>query len=144
MRVAVTLLACLGGAALSPGFADPPSDAAAPTPTTESAAPAAAPVGTPAPAATPATPAATQARAAAPTPQAAPRVDQDEKLLLAAGFKPEVRNGTTVWCRRVEEIGSRVSAKKLCGTAEELAVSVRETRQRLEISQRQQLNPVNH
>lgn len=156
MRVAVALLACLGSTALSPGFADPPDSPVSPEAATATTTPTTEAPSAPAPAATTdsatasptsaaATQAATPARAAAPAqPTAPPKVDTDEKLLLASGFKPEVQNGTTVWCRRVEQIGSRVSAKKLCGTPQELALSVRELKQQLEISQRQQLNPTFH
>lgn len=44
----------------------------------------------------------------------------EEKRLMAAGYKPEMRNGTKYWCRTETEIGSRLGGHKVCGTARDI------------------------
>jgi hypothetical protein len=138
MRFAVRVLACLGAGAISLAVADPPITA----PDTP-----AAPAAATAPAATAPTPG-TQASAvpsAAPTPAAAapvkPAVDPEEKRLIAMGYKPEMRHGEKVFCRREEELGSRLARKLECGTVKELAAAWTQSREAWEKAQRIQINP---
>jgi hypothetical protein len=64
-----------------------------------------------------------------------------EKHLLSEGYTPEMHNGTKVWCRRDQELGSRLGGHKTCGTSEELNFIEQETRERLETSQRDAVYP---
>jgi hypothetical protein len=41
------------------------------------------------------------------------------KALRLAGYKPEVRNGQTLYCRREAQLGTRFESK-VCGTAAEI------------------------
>jgi hypothetical protein len=133
MRFAVRVLACLGAGAISLAVADPP--AAAPDTT-------AAPAAATAPAASAVTPAAQASHAPSATPSsAAPAVDPEEKRLIAMGYKPVMRNGEKVFCHLVEETGSRLGAKKECGTAKELEAARTMTREQVEQQQRLQANP---
>jgi hypothetical protein len=116
MRFAVGVLLCLNAGAVSLALADPSPSAPAP----ETAAPAAA-----APAAAPAAGPATSARAATPPAAARPEapakpaVDPEENRLISQGYKPEMRNGQKVFCRREASLGSRFETK-MCATAEQL------------------------
>jgi hypothetical protein len=101
------------------------------------------------PAASPTVPASPVAAAPTTTAAAAarapgPAIDPEEKRLLAAGYKVELRHGEKVYCRREEILGTRLGAVKNCGTAAELRVTVQETRDRIEQVQRQQVNPTIH
>ncbi|MGA7824590.1 MAG: hypothetical protein WCA14_10360, partial [Steroidobacteraceae bacterium] len=99
---------------------------------------------TPAPAAAsttsqPATPAAPTAASssAASTAKAATANEQqeaaDEKQLLAQGYTPEMHNGTKTWCKREDQIGSRLGSRvKTCGTAAELALRQREAQEQFQ------------
>jgi hypothetical protein len=49
---------------------------------------------------------------------------ETEKNLRSAGYKPEMRNGAKLWCRKEPVLGSRLAEQKNCGTAEELRQSV--------------------
>jgi hypothetical protein len=124
MRFTVPVLACVTAGAISLALADPS------TPAQQQ--PAAAPSSS-APAAAPAT--------AAATPPAKPAVDPDEKRLIAMGYRPEMRNGERVFCRREEVLGSRLSVKKLCGTPKDLQAAQTAYREELEGQQHVQINP---
>lgn len=109
MRLVVLTIACAGLGALATGC-QTPSQPLQPNPGTSgqsaSAAPAAASAGA--------------ASAAAVSPA--------EKALLASGYKPQMRNGELVYCRRDTAIGSRLVAQMTCGTVRELEAAGLETR----------------
>ena len=135
-RSSVALLGLLGICGVSVALADPP---ASPSTTAPAATPASAATSTPvagtdaaASAAKPATNAAADAAAAAAA---------EEKNLMAAGYKPEMRNGTKVWCRHEGELGSRLGGQKVCGTPQELRLTVRENQDLVQKIQKTQLNP---
>ncbi len=137
MRFLGAILATLAATSLTPCLADPPASTVA---AASQPAPAATPA--PAPASTtsqPATPAAQKAASssAASTAKAATVNEQqeaaDEKQLLVQGFTPEMHNGTKVWCKREEQIGSRLGNRvKTCGTAEELALRQRQAQEQFQ------------
>ena len=118
-RPVAAVLALLSTCGASVAHADPPAaqDAAPPA-----AAPAISATSAPAastPAAAPNT-AAASATAAAAT--AAPAEEADaalEKRLTNSGYKPRMRNGTKVWCKRQDELGSRLGAQEVCATPDE-------------------------
>ncbi len=91
MRIAVGLLAALSAGALTSALADPPTDTA---------------------------PAAATAPAA--TKPAEPEIDQVEKHFVAEGYRPEMRNGVKLFCRRETALGSHLPGPKVCGTAQQL------------------------
>jgi len=141
MRFAVRVLACVGAGAVSLAVADPSTTA--PDITT-------APPAAPATAATSTTPRAqaSPAPSAAPTSAATapvkPVVDPEEKRLIAMGYKPEMRNGERVFCRREEALGSRLAAQKICGTEAELKAAQSQVREDVERAQRLPVNPMGH
>ena len=118
-RPVAAVLALLSTCGASVAHADPPAaqDAAPPA-----AAPATSATSAPA-ASTPAaatSTAAASATAAAAT--AAPAEEADaalEKRLTNSGYKPRMRNGTKVWCKRQDELGSRLGAQEVCATPDE-------------------------
>jgi hypothetical protein len=130
VRTAILLAACLGVTTAMDALADPPAAPQSP------AAPAAA--------AAPATP----AENASP-PSAAPKTtvvveaeqDQLEKHFLAEGYKEEMHNGEKMLCRREQEMGSRLGAKKYCATALQLQETERESRAAMQRGMSQQTNP---
>ena len=65
-----------------------------------------------------------------------PAVDLEEKRLIAQGYRPEMRNGEKVFCRRDEELGSRLSGVKHCGTVAELKTAQATNREEVERAQR--------
>jgi hypothetical protein len=66
-------------------------------------------------------PVAPSATAAAKPASPADKVpDAQDKALRSQGYKPEVRNGVTVYCRKETHLGSRFDTK-VCGSPEELA-----------------------
>jgi hypothetical protein len=139
MRFAVRVLACLGAGAISLAVADPPTTVPA---TTAAPAAASAPAATAPTAGAQAGPApSASASSAATAPAVKPAVDPEEKRLIAMGYKPVMRNGEKVFCHLVEETGSRLSAKKECGTAKELEAARAMTREQVEQQQRIQANP---
>ena len=62
--------------------------------------------------------------------------DAESKRLLTAGYRPEMRDGVKVWCRKEFTLGSRLAAQKNCGTAESLAQSVRQNQKQIDEAQR--------
>lgn len=143
MRTAVAVLAILTSGGMSRALADPPgtpptseapSTAGQKSPADEgtgrSTAAATVPA-IPAPAAT--TPTAAPAK---PIPSASDET-QAEKSLRDQGYKPAMRNGEKVFCRREAELGSRLANKLHCMTvaeAELIAKEGRETTERLQRS----------
>ena len=104
MQVAILALACLGAAAVSLVHADPVGPASEPTAATQQ------------PTSVPSAPAAPDSLATSTA--AAP--DPDEQYALSHGYKPELRKGVKVFCRREDTLGSRVSPVKVCGRAKDL------------------------
>jgi hypothetical protein len=89
----------------------------------------------------PATPPATQNAAATasakPTESAANATEAaQEKALLDAGYRPEMQHGQKLWCRREGETGSRIRERKVCGTADQIDLIGRQTRQDISDSQK--------
>lgn len=105
--------------ASQPAPASPPaaSSAAVPTSSSSSAQPASA-----------AKPAASSTSAAS---------DEDtEKRLRSQGYKPEVHNGSKVYCRKETELGSRFPSK-VCATPEQIANANKDSQDALDKVQRQ-------
>jgi hypothetical protein len=121
-RLLVGVLALLGAGALSVAIADPPAAPAAAAPT--------------------ATPNAAAAQAAKPAASETPDAAQaaEEKRLLAAGYKPEMRNGTKYWCRSEQEQNSRFT-HKVCGTADQIKLYARDGAESTSAAQLKQVNP---
>jgi len=130
MRFVVGVLACMGAGVLTVAVADPPPP--------EQPAHATSSPSTSAPAAP--APSAPQSDRVAPA-VAKPAIDPEEKRLMALGYKPEMRNGEKVFCRREQTLGSRLGETKHCATAEELKVSQQETHDVMDKIQRTQKNP---
>jgi hypothetical protein len=112
MRNLISLLAVVSMGALSPAFAtDPPapsansSTSAAVTTTTDQSSTAK----------TTSTASDVKVKLVAGDAEA----DKQLKRLKAAGYKPEMRGGEVVFCRREAQLGSRFETKK-CSTAEVL------------------------
>jgi hypothetical protein len=114
MRIAVGLLACLSAGALTSALADPPAESTPPA-TAAQATPAAAPAAPTSTASAPAPDAAATQAAAAKA-----ELDRDTRHFLVEGYKPEMRNGEQVYCRRETALGSRLAPVKNCGTIEQL------------------------
>src|SRR5215472_5472265 len=131
-RSSAALLGLLGVCGISVALADPPASPSTTAPT----APASAATSTPVASANAASAAKPEANAAADAAAAA-----EEKRLLTAGYKPEMHNGAKIWCRREQELGSRLGGQKVCGSAEELKLSVHENQEIVEKIQKTQLNP---
>ncbi len=113
--------------------------------------PAQAPAATAAPAAAPQTPAASAAAPATVKPQGdsnaqvvvqnTPESDALEKHFLAEGYKMEMHNGQKLFCRREEQLGTRLGAQKVCSTAQQLQSIEREAQSAYQRGQMQQNNP---
>jgi len=131
----VGILACISFGGISLAVADPPANPTAPA----TASAPAAPSGT-TPAQTPAAPA-KDAKPDAVLIQGTPEVDTLEKHFLAEGYKLEMRNGEKYFCRREEQLGSRLGAQKVCGTAQQLAATEREAQAAYQRGKSQQNNP---
>jgi hypothetical protein len=104
----------------------------------EPAPPAAAPAAQPAAQAAPAAPPAasstsTEAAAKAPAKAAATAADtknseaEQEKHLLASGYKKKTRNGQTVYCKKEAPIGSRFEVEH-CGSAQDMELAAQQGR----------------
>jgi hypothetical protein len=138
MRFAVRVLACVSAGAISLALADPSTTA--PDTTTAPAA-ASAPAATATTPGAQASPAPSATAASATTAPAKPAIDPEEKRLIAMGYKPEMRNGEKVFCRREQTLGSRLGEAKHCASAEQLKVSHQETHDVMDKIQRTQKNP---
>jgi len=78
-------------------------------------------------------------------PAAAPSdVDPREKTLLRMGFRPRMQNGQKVFCKREQELGSRVEGTMLCGTVDHLMSEFRLSREAIDQTQRYGTNPTGH
>ena len=149
MRIAVGLLLCLGAGSMTSALADPPtkpSPAAAPA-QAEAAAPCkCAPTAASAPSSpdAPAAQAAENKDAAAQAAAAKAAIDKDTQHFLAQGYKPEMRSGEQVYCRKDTAIGSRLTPVKNCGTIEQLKLAEQKTKAGVFDAQRQQTNPTYH
>jgi hypothetical protein len=82
-------------------------------------------------------PATTAPASAASTDAAKPSANNDaskgatpeqDKLLRAAGYKPQTRDGHTLYCRNESTIGTRFQSK-VCGTAADLAEQTRQSQE---------------
>ena len=62
---------------------------------------------------------ANDAAAKAPAAKKAAEADAEEKRLLARGYKKEIHNGETFYCRYETKMGSRFETKQ-CGTVESM------------------------
>ena len=138
MRIAVGLLACLGAGALTSALADPstetaPAATAGPATTVAPAAPAAA---TPAPA--------TETSAATQVISAKAELDRDTAHFVAEGYKPEMRNGEQIYCKKETVLGSRVNGQKRCGTLEQLKLGELGAKENVSDIQRRQTGTSTH
>lgn len=65
-----------------------------------------------------------------------PAIDPEEKRLIAQGYKAQMRNGEKVFCRREEQLGTRLSGRLICGTIADLKAAQEQTREEVERRQR--------
>jgi hypothetical protein len=148
MRFHILALAVLGVGSLALAVAAEPAPATQP----ERAAAPAAVVTDSAPSATSAakeisasSPASSPATNPAPTAKAAPpELSPAESRLINLGYKPQMRNGEKIYCRREAPMGSRISSGQHCGTVAELATTTQVGREGLERTQRNSVNPMPH
>ena len=134
MRVVIGLIAVMSMGALSQALATEPEPqtATAPQPAQDSSQPAqAAPsppdlqAGAKAPVVDEKAAATASANSATKTPvvimkDGKPELTHDEQLLVSRGYKVQVVNGEKIFCRREQQIGSRLNEVKRCGTASQL------------------------
>jgi uncharacterized protein involved in type VI secretion and phage assembly len=120
--IALSISLCLG--ALAPSFAAEP--AAPATPATAVA--------------TPAAQADASKGAEAAKTQSA-ELDAQAKRLRAAGYKPKVQNGQTVYCRKEAVVGSRFP-QEVCGSAESIDKVTQNGKDLADDVQRKQANPL--
>ena len=139
MRSVSAVLACVAVGGLSVAVADPPAPAASTPSATTQGAPA-----------TPTNPPAATAAAATPvmahvtitgTPQVNAQSDFMEKHFLAEGYKIEMHHGEKYFCRKEEELGSRLGGQKYCSTVEQLKATEQEAKASVDRSMMQQNNP---
>ena len=141
MRFDILALALLGAGSFALAAAADPAPAtqtdraaAAPAATdSASASTSAARAPAPAPASTPAA-----------SPTAAPEVSAAEQHLISIGYKPQMRDGQKIYCRREAALGSRIVAAQHCGTVAQLSTTTQEGKDYLDKAQRSQLNPMAH
>jgi hypothetical protein len=81
-----------------------------------------------------AAPSAAPAAAKAPAKETTAEPDADEKALLGRGYKKEVHNGQTVYCRKEIKTGSHFETKQ-CGTAASMALAEQQARDLMHNSQ---------
>ena len=144
MRFAIALLACTGAMNLAladdppAAPANPPAAGAASIPATAATASAAA--------ATPAAASAAQPAAGAKpaAPAAEQQVDVQEKHFLAEGYTLEMHHGNKMFCRREEQMGTRLGAQKVCATSEQLTATERDAKRAMERPMMPQNNPTVH
>jgi len=84
------------------------------------------------------------APAASATEAAKPAVSPDEQRLLSQGYKPEMRNGQKIYCRREHVMGSRTDMAEHCGTVDQLKRSSQDARDQTDRAQRNLGNPGGH
>ncbi len=121
-RSHLIILALLGAGNLSVALAEPP---AAPSPAPAAAAPATSVSSTTPEVNPPASPAAASPNAESVKSTSADAAQTAEEAeLRVAGYRPEMRNGTKIWCRREIETGSHLIAQKVCGTSDQIKLGV--------------------
>jgi len=77
--------------------------------------------------------AATTAAAASPAADAAAAAAAAQaKRLRSAGYKPKTKNGQTVWCKQVTEIGSRLAQADQCGTPDQIEQAMQDSKDAVE------------
>ena len=146
MRFVLLALAFLGVGRVTVVAAADPAPAAPPEHATAVAAVESASATKSAPPVVTATPPAASA-AASPPPagkDSAAALSAYEQRLINLGYKPQMRNGEKVYCRREAELGSRIAASQRCGTVSQLATTTRDGKDYLEKTQQSQVNPVGH
>jgi hypothetical protein len=147
MRLHLVLLACISVGSLTPAVASSSPPAQPPAqPTTSAATPdALAPATQPASAQAPpaSTPAPAAQVAAAATAPAEPAVEPDVKRLLSQGYKPQMRHGERVYCRREPVLGSRLESAWWCGTVAQLKAWTHDAQEDIEKAQRVQTHKEN-
>jgi hypothetical protein len=76
---------------------------------------------------------------AEPPPEASAKaqLDKDVQHFLALGFKPEMRGGEQVYCRKETALGSRLAAVKNCGTIAQLRLAEQSAKADVAKAQRQ-------
>jgi hypothetical protein len=148
MRFDILALAVLGLGSLAPAVA---ADVPPTTQPERAAAPAASANASASPATSTATKVSATPSAASPAASppaaaqaAAPELTPAESHLIDLGYKPQMRNGEKIYCRREAPMGSRISSGQHCGTVAELATTTQEGRQGLERSQRNTVSPMPH
>jgi hypothetical protein len=138
MRLVVCVLACVAAGGMALALADPPAN---PAPTA-AAAPQATQPATSATAPAASAPAAQSPQAATTTVDVdAQREQMLEKRYLAEGYKLEMHNGEKLFCRREEELGSRLGGQKVCSTAQQLEFTEEEAKAAIQRGNTQQNNP---
>jgi hypothetical protein len=148
MRFDILALAVLGigslalAVAAEPAPATQPERTAAPAAVVTDSAPSATSAAKELPASSPAAATATNSTPAAKA--AAPELSPPENRLINLGYKPQMRNGEKVYCRREAPMGSRISSGQHCGTVAELEATTQVSREGLERSQRNTVNPMPH
>lgn len=65
---------------------------------------------------------------------------EQAKIFRSAGYKPEVRNGTTYFCRKEAQLGTRFETK-VCGTADEIRRSTASSQELVSTIQRTAIAP---
>ena len=70
-----------------------------------------------------------------------PEFDSKEKALIAEGYRVQVRNGTRVFCKHEQVLGSRLGGVESCGTVEEVMTREQMSRQLTQHAQQYQTNP---
>jgi len=93
----------------------------------------------------PATAAADQAKTAATTATTTAKATdaatpEQAKIFRSAGYKTEVRNGITYYCRKEAQLGTRFETK-VCGTADEIRRSTASSQELVSTIQRTAIAP---
>jgi hypothetical protein len=137
MRAFATVI-CLTCLAAGVALADPEAPAAAQSTTP------AAPVATAAAPAAAVTAATASAAAPAAKPEAAPAASAApsvwEKQLMAKGYKPVMFGDQKMYCHEEQQVGSRLGGKRVCATADQLAVDQQNAKELTEHAQRMPVN----
>jgi hypothetical protein len=145
MRVVAVMLAFVSVGGMSLATADPSTGqssapaASAPAPMQRSASDSST-TAVQAPATNNGNPAPTPGQSATPTSTAAaaPAVDQEEKHLVSEGYRIQMRNGEKYFCRREEELGSRLGGQIACGTEQQLEATEAQAKRMTQQAQSQQ------
>jgi len=74
--------------------------------------------------------------AAKPESPTAADLEEQTKRLRALGYKPEVHNGVTVFCRKEMPLGTRFE-KKICGNGDEIERNAQAARDAMQNGPRQ-------